>query len=87
MNFDFSTKKGRLNAAKEFGNELKEHLTQEEAVVISYSDDKHILTNCNASLRDMEGFITRMLNKTPKLAALFFLRQVTQRLMEDAFED
>ena len=87
MNFDFTTKKGRLNAAREFANELKQHLTEEEAVNVSYSDEIHILTNGSASLQDLEGFITAMLNDKPKLVALILLRRVMQRLMEDDSED
>ena len=87
MNFDFTTKEGRLSAAKEFGNELKEYLTEEEAVVVSYSNEEHILTNSNASPRDMEGFITAMLSKMPKLVSLILLRRVMQHLVEDDFEN
>lgn len=87
MNFDFSTKEGRLNAAKKFGNELKEHLTEEEAVVVSYSNEEYILTNSNASPRDMEGFIAAMLSKMPKLIALILLRRVMQHLVGDDSEN
>lgn len=87
MNFDFTTKEGRFNAAREFANEFKQHLTEEEAVNVSYSDDEHILTNGAASLEDLEGFVTAMLNDKPKLIAIVFLRRVMQRLMGDNSED
>ena len=87
MNFDFSTKEGRLNAAREFANEFKQHISEEEAVNVSYSDDEHILTNGAASPRDLEGFITAMLSDMPKLVALILLRRVMQRLMEGVPEN
>lgn len=87
MNFDFSTKEGKLNAAKEFANEFKQHLTEEEAVNVSYSDEEHILTSGAASPKDLEGFITGMLSDMPKLVALILLRRVMQRLVEDDSED
>jgi hypothetical protein len=80
MNFDFSTKEGRLNAAREFANELKQHLTEEEAVNVSYSNDERILNNGAASPRDLEGFITGMLSNMPKLVTLILLRRVMHRL-------
>lgn len=87
MNFDFSTKEGRLNAAREFADEFKQHLTEEEAVNVSYSDEEHILTNGAASPKDLEGFITGMLSDMPRLVALILLRRVMQRLVEDDLED
>jgi hypothetical protein len=87
MNFDFTTKKGRLNAAREFAKELKQHLTEEEAINVSYSDDEHILSNGAATLKELEGFIIGMLQDKPKLLALILLRRVMQRLMEDDSED
>lgn len=87
MNFDFNTKEGRLNAAREFANEFKQHLTEEEAVNVSYSDDEHVLNNGEASPRDLEMFITGMLSDMPKLIALILLRRVMQRLMEDVSKD
>jgi hypothetical protein len=89
MNFDFTTKEGRLNAAREFANELKQHIPEDgdEAVNVSYSDDEHILTNGAASPRDLEGFITGMLSDMPRLVTLILLRRVMQRLMEDDSED
>lgn len=87
MNFDFSTKEGRLNAAREFANEFKQHISEEEAVNVSYSDDEHILNNGAASPRDLEGFIIGMLHDMPKLVALILLRRVMQRLVEDDSEN
>lgn len=89
MNFDFSTKEGRLNAAREFANEFKQHISEDsdEAINVSYSDDEHILTNGAASPKDLEGFITGMLSDMPKLLALILLRRVMQRLMEDDSEN
>ena len=83
MNFDFTTKKGRLNAAREFANELKQHLTEEEAVNVSYSDDEHILDNGAASPRDLEGFIVGMLHDMPIPVALILLKRVVHKLIED----
>lgn len=87
MNFNFDTKEGRLNAAKEFANEFKQHLTEEEAVNVSYSDDEHVLNNGAASPRDLGCFITGMLHDMPKLIALILLRRVMQHLIEDDSED
>ena len=87
MNFNFDTKEGRLNAAREFANEFKQHLTDEEAVNVSYSDDEHVLNNGAAAARDLECFITGMLHDMPKLIALILLRRVMQHLMDDAPEN
>lgn len=87
MEFDFSTKEGRLNAAKEFTTEFKKHLTEEEAAMVSYNDGEHILTNGAASSKDLEMFITAILSDMPKLIALILLRRVLQRLMESVTED
>jgi hypothetical protein len=87
MNFDFNTKEGRLNAARESAQEFKQHLTEEEAVNVCYSDAEHILTNGAASPRDLECFITGMLHHMPKLMALILLRRVMQRLIEDDSEN
>lgn len=87
MNFDFSTKEGRLNAVKDFANEFKQHLTEEEAINVSYSDDEHVLNNGAASPRDLECFITGMLHDMPKLIALILLRRVMQHLIDDAPEN
>lgn len=87
MEFDFSTKEGRLNAAREFATEFKQHITEEEAVNVSYSDDENILINGAASPIDLVGFITGMLHDMPKLAALILLRRVMQHLVEDDSEN
>lgn len=87
MNFDFSTKEGRLNAAKEFANEFKQHITEEEAVNVSYSDDEHILTNGAASPQDLAGFTVGMLHDMPVPLALILLRRVIERLIEDGSEN
>lgn len=87
MNFDFSTKEGRLNAAREFASEFKQHLTEDEAVNVSYSDEEYILTKGAASPKDLEGFIIGMLHDMPKLLALILLRRVMQRLVEGDSED
>ena len=87
MNFNFDTKEGRLNAAKEFANEFMQHLTEGEAVNISYSDDEHLLSRSIASPRDLEYFITGMLHDMPKLIALVLLRRVMQHLVENDLED
>ena len=83
MNFDFSTKEGRLNAAREFANEFKQHISEEEAANVSYSDDEHILNSGAASPQDLEGFIVGMLHDMPVLIALILLRRVMHRLTED----
>lgn len=84
MNFNFDTKEGRLNAAREFADEFKQHLTEEEAVNVSYSDEEHVLNNGAASPKDLGEFIIGMLSNTPKLLALILLRRVMQRLIDDS---
>jgi len=83
MNFDFTTKESRCNAAREFANELKQHLTEEEAVIVSYSDDEDILNNGVASYSDLERFIVGMLYNMPTPLALILLRRVINHLTED----
>jgi hypothetical protein len=89
MDFDFTTKEGRLNAAREFADEFKQHITEDgdEAINVSYSDDEHILTNGAATPKDLEGFIIGMLHDMPKLLALILLRRTMQRLTEDDSEN
>ena len=89
MNFDFSTKEGRLNAAREFANEFKKHISEDsdEAVNVSYSDDQHILTNGAASPKDLEGFIIGMLHDMPVPLALILLRHAGYKLVEGVSED
>ena len=89
MNFDFSTKEGRLNAAKEFADEFKQHILEDsgEAINVSYSDDEYILTNGAASPQDLAGFIVGMLHDMPVPLALILLRRVIERLIEDGSEN
>lgn len=87
MNFDFSTKEGRLNAAREFANEFKQHLTEEEAVNVSYSDDEHILTNGAAFPKDLEGFIIGMLHDIPAPLAVLLLRKTSLVLMKESLQE
>lgn len=89
MDFDFSTKEGRLNAAKEFADEFKQHISEDsnEAITVSYSDGEHIITNGAATPREMSGFITGMLHSIPAPLALLLLSHVSRKLMEGSLED
>lgn len=89
MNFDFTTKEGRLNAAREFANEFKQHITEDsdEAINVSYSDEEHILTNGAASPKDLGGFIVGMLHDMPVPLALLLLNHTAHKLIEGVPED